>query len=174
MRTIYADIQIRTKNKDSGSALVIALIVLAILGVLGFAALEVAELNIFMAANDRDTKETFFLADSGANIARELTKSNLDNGITEIFDNDATTWVDNSTFDQAQYSYYTNSTKGMYVRSGLLRLEYEGQSINYSDYSSNPGSKNPTPTFLIRSYAEGKRNSKSEIDVGWKDRPMNP
>ena len=54
---------------QTGSALVIAVIVLAILGAIGIASLDVAELNLFVAANDRDAKDAFFHADSGANMS---------------------------------------------------------------------------------------------------------
>lgn len=49
------------QRKESGSALVVTMIVLAILTVLGLAALDVADVNILISANDRDSKNSFFM-----------------------------------------------------------------------------------------------------------------
>ena len=70
-----------THGRQSGSALVIALIVLVILAALGYMGLEVADLNIFSAANDRDSKAAFFQADAGANVGMAYLQSALDTAI---------------------------------------------------------------------------------------------
>jgi Tfp pilus assembly protein PilX len=172
MLTIFADTN-RFNRSERGSALVIALIILAILSIVGFAALDIADLNIFMAANDRDAKEAFFRADSGVNIGRELIKYDLDDGNSNILETNAAQWEDSTNFSKDNYNFYSNSSKGIYVRAGLLALKFEGQDESQNEYSSNPGSGNPTPTFLIRSHAEGKRNSQAEVDIAWEDRPLN-
>lgn len=56
------------RQSQSGSALVVAIIVLVLLATLGFAALEVADLNIMSSANDRERKSAFFQADAGSNV----------------------------------------------------------------------------------------------------------
>lgn len=169
------------KSSERGSALVIALIVLVILGALGFAALDVADLNIFMAANDRDTKESFFQADSGVNIGRELIKRNLDTGNTTVLENDATkwgnsseSWTSNATYMKTLFDFYANDDKGTYVRAGLLDYVDNPHSLQFNEYLS-PGmsmAKSLTPIFLIRGHNEGKRNSRSEVDLAFRDRPL--
>jgi hypothetical protein len=164
----------KTNENERGSALVVAIIVLVILSVLGFAALDVAELNLFMAANDRDSKEAFFHADSGVNIGRELIKELLDGGNMTILEDDAKSWAGNQTFDPDDYILYIDTGKGTFVRAGLIDYVDNPHSIQFNDYIS-PGAslgKSLAPIFLIRSHNEGKRNSRAEVDLGWRDRPL--
>ncbi|SFJ12985.1 hypothetical protein SAMN04488082_101396 [Desulfomicrobium apsheronum] len=173
MYTISVETRVSKRNVK-GSALVIALIVLAILGALGLTALEVADLNIFMAANDRDAKEAFFHADSGVNIGRELTKELLNNGNTTILEDDAKLWYNSTIFSPSDYTLFKSTLKGTHVRAGLLDYVDAPHSIQYNDYIS-PGaslSKSLAPIFLIRSHNEGKRNSRAEVDLAWRDRPL--
>lgn len=160
-------------NNESGSALVIAVIVLAILAALGFAALEVSDLNIFMAANDRDSKESFFHADSGANIGRELVKKAFDEGNSTFYEDDANLWI-NATFVASDYpySYYTHNTQGTYVRAGLLGIKAEGVAVIIGAGYEGFGKGLPhgfEAQYLIRSHREGRRNSRAEVDLGWRD-----
>lgn len=164
----------RSDKGEQGSALVIAVIVLVILGALGLTALDVAELNLFMAANDRDSKEAFFHADSGVNIGRELIKELLDSGNMTILENNAKSWADSETFVASDYNLYIDSIKKTFVRAGLIDYVDSPHSIQYNDYIS-PGAslgKSLAPIFLIRSHNEGKRNSRAEVDLGWRDRPL--
>ena len=173
MYTTSADMNNKNQS-ENGSALVIALIVLVILGALGFAALDVADLNIFMAANDRDTKESFFHADSGINVGREYIKQTLDDGNMTVLEDDATLWIDDEHFNATEYNLYINTTKGTFVRAGLLDYVDNPHSVQFNDYIS-PGAsigKSLAPIFLIRSHNEGKRNSRSEVDLAWRDRPL--
>lgn len=161
-----------TKN-ESGSALVIAVIVLAILGILGFAALEVSDLNIFMAANDRDSKESFFHADSGANIGRELVKKAFDEGNSTFYESNANDWV-NATFNKDHYtiSYYANGTQATYIRAGLLGIKAEGVAVIIGAGYEGFGKGLPhgfEAHYLIRAHREGRRNSRAEVDLGWRD-----
>ena len=181
MRTICVDIRTSKTNSETGSALVIALIVMVILGALGFAALDVADLNIFMAANDRDTKESFFQADSGVNIGRELVKKRLDDGNSSVLEIDATSWGNsseswskNSTYMKSLFNFYSNDGKGTYVRVGLLDYVDNPHSLQFNEYLS-PGmsmAKSLTPIFLIRGHNEGDRHSRSEVDLAYRDRPL--
>lgn len=151
------------QRKESGSALVVTMIVLAILTVLGLAALDVADVNILMSANNRDIKNAFFFADSGSNVAHvflerneadvNATKSNL----TPVWRNETVSQFDivNSTI-----RLYESDTRGTYIRFGVIKIGYEpGNELGeYADYVS----------FLIRSHTNGQRNSRAEVDLGWK------
>ena len=173
MCMIFANTNQPSKEQQ-GSALVITLIVLAILGALGFASLDVADLNLFIAANDRDSKEAFFHADSGINIGREYIKKLLDYGNATILEDDAKEWANNSTFSPTAYNLYTDTNRELYVRAGLLDYVDAPHSIQFNDYIS-PGaslSKSLAPIFLIRSHNEGSRNSRAEVDLAWRDRPL--
>ena len=76
------------KEYQSGSALVIALIVLVILAALGYAGLEVADMNIFSSANDRDSKIAFLHADSGANVGHEFLEEAIADTNTTFYEGD--------------------------------------------------------------------------------------
>lgn len=80
------------KKHQSGSALVIALIVLVILAALGYAGLEVADLNIFSSANDRDAKSAFLHADSGVNIGIAYLQTALEDANSSFYRHDANIW----------------------------------------------------------------------------------
>lgn len=160
-------------DSENGSALVIAVIVLAILGVIGFTALEVSELNIFMAANDRDTKDAFFHADSGANIGRELVKKAFDEGNSTFYNDDATLWVnDNFTPADFPYKYDVHNSETTYLRAGLLGIKAEGVAVIIGAGYEGFGKGLPhgfEAHYLIRSHREGRRNSRAEVDIGWRD-----
>lgn len=55
------------KHDQKGSAFVGAVIVLVLLTVLGYAALESTDLELFQNRNSRDYKEDFFISDGGLN-----------------------------------------------------------------------------------------------------------
>jgi len=173
MYTIFANTLNRKQNQQSGSALIISIIVLVILGALGAVALEVADLNIFMAANDRDSKESFFYADSGANIGREWVKKAFDEGNSTFFENNANEWV-NATFSSTghQLLYHIDGQKKTYVKAGLLGIKAEGVAVIIGAGYEGFGKGLPhgfEAQYLIRSYREGKRNSRAEVDLGFRD-----
>jgi hypothetical protein len=167
----------RTRNQQ-GSALVIAVIVLSILGALGLAALEVAELNIFTSANDRDLKEAFFYADSGLNIGHELLEENIDSLNSTLFNtNNATDWSDQTVedFNAANYPLhiYISPPQGTYVRSGILSRDViVGSAIQigagYEGAGKSAAHGGSYIDFLIRSHRDGRRNSVAEVDMGWR------
>lgn len=173
MHTTFAGIS-TIQKKENGSALIITLIILAILSALGYAALDVADLNLFMAANDRDTKEAFFKADSGVNIGKEYLKSLIDDGNNTILEDDANLWSGNYTHNKDNSNLYIDVDRQIYVRAGLLDYVDNPHSIQFNEYLSSGMSlsKSLTPIFLIRSYSEGKRNSRSQVDLGFRDRPL--
>jgi hypothetical protein len=180
------------KSKQNGSALVIALIVLAILAALGIASLDVADINMFISANDRDTKEAFFHADSGTNIGHEFLEEAHFNGNATFYDSDATLWqnlTNNSSCldspsnprwgdcsnctDPQFLSYYTASLMGTYVRSGRLGsgiLEGSAMQIGagYEGIGKSVAHGGTFTNYLIRSRRYGQRNSFAEVDLGWR------
>lgn len=183
-----------TENRDpeKGSALVIAVIVLAILAALGIASLDVADMNMFIAANDRDTKEAFFYADSGANIGHEfLEESHFSSTNSTFYDGDANLWV-NATNSTCEYdtanprwgdcknctdpeflSFYVDGEMATYVRAGTLRsglLEGSAAQIGagYEGIGKSAAHGGTYTDYLIRSRRYGKRNSFAEVDIGWR------
>lgn len=161
--------------RESGSALVISLIVLTILAVLGIAALDVADLNFYIAANDRDSKEAFFHADSGVNIGREWVKKAFDDGNSTFFESDATQWYtetfNSSTYTQLQ-KYNAHGTEATHVKAGLMDIKTEGTAViigaGYEGFGKGLA-HGAQFLYLIRSHHEGKRNSRAEVDLGWRD-----
>jgi hypothetical protein len=184
---------IENRSPETGSALVIAVIVLAILAALGIASLDVADMNMFIAANDRDTKEAFFYADSGANIGHEfLEESHFSSTNSTFYDSDANLWMNatnNSTCpdsptnptwgdcknctDPEFLSYYVDGEMGTYVRAGTLRsglLEGSAAQIGagYEGIGKSAAHGGTYTDYLIRSRRYGKRNSFAEVDIGWR------
>jgi len=159
---------------QTGSALIIAIIVLAILGALGLAALDVADLNLFVAANDRDSKETFFHADSGVNLGHEYLEISLENANSTFYGNDATTWVTDA-FNASVFptTFYTSGSMATYIRSGEMDsgvLPGSAMQIGagYEGVGKGAASGGTFTNYLIRAHREGRRNSVAEVDLGWR------
>lgn len=177
-------------SNQGGSALVVAMIVMAILAALGLAALDVADLNLFISANDRDTKETFFHADSGANIGHEFLEVAIENGNATFYENDANTWMtaSNSTeinplnpkwsdgTDCTGSNYlqlYNHGTQNTFIRSGRIVsgiLEGSASQIGagYEGIGKSAAQAGTYSDFLVRSRRYGNRSSYAEVDLGWR------
>jgi len=160
---------------ESGSALVIALIVLAILAALGIASLDVADINMFIAANDRDSKETFFHADSGTNIGHEYLEEAIFIGNATFYANDANDWQNSTAFNATDYplTFYVNGQMATYIRAGTLDTRpLEGSSMvmaaGYEGSGKGSASAGSYTDFLVRAHREGRRNSRAEVDLGWR------
>lgn len=167
-------------SRQSGSALVIALIVLAILGAIGLTALDVADINLFISANDRDSKEAFFHADSGANLGHEYLEAAIEITNSTFYSDgtnatDARTWQNSTVFDAADFSttWYASGLMATFVRAGLLRSGVlEGSAIQigagYEGVGKGAAGGGTFTNFLIRSHRIGARNSVAEVDLGWR------
>ena len=193
--SIFFQENTRKTIDQSGSALVIAVIVLAILAALGIASLDVADMNMFISANDRDTKDAFFHADSGANIGHEFLEADFysDNSTNSSFyDNNAYGWLNatnctdiysptNPTWGDCEdctnstkfLSYYVDGETATYIRAGTLRsglLEGSAAQIGagYEGIGKSAAHGGTYTDYLIRSRRYGKRNSFAEVDVGWR------
>lgn len=165
------------QRKESGSALVVTMIVLAILTVLGLAGLDVADVNILISANDRDSKNSFFHADAGANVGHEFLEVAIDGVNATFYGSDATTWQNASisNFNSTDFplSMYISGSIGTYVRSGRLNsAALEGSAMQIGSGYEGVGKGAPHGGFfinyLVRSHREGQRNSQSEVDLGWR------
>lgn len=174
MYTSFAQ-NIDTRHSQSGSALVIAVIVLVILGALGIAALDVADLNLFTAANDRDSKEAFFHADSGVNVGHEFLEDALHDVNATFYGNDANLWAGNSTFAPTNFplQFFTAGEMATYVRAGQTGSEYmEGAAIQmaagYEGIGKSAAHGGVAAIFVIRAHRIGQRNSQAEVDLGWR------
>ncbi len=173
--SMFFRLNIRFQSADRGSALVIALIVLAILGALGVASLDVADMNILISANDRDAKDAFFHADSGANVGHEYLEDSLFALNSTYYDSDANVWSGNFTFVPANFSlqFYVNGQIGTYIRSGLLDTEINRGSAmqigaGYEGIGKGAAGGGTLSNYLVRSHRLGQRNSQAEVDLGWK------
>lgn len=164
-------------KKESGSALVLTMIMLAVLTVLGLAALDVADVNILISANDRDSKNSFFHADAGANVGHEFLEAAIDEGNATFYSSNATSWQldDIDSFNSTTFplSMYVSGTIGTYVRAGRLDSGVlEGSAMQIGSGYEGVGKGAPHGGFfvnyLIRSHREGQRNSQSEVDLGWR------
>ena len=178
----------KSVTSEHGSALVIAVIVLAILAALGIAALDVADMNMFISANDRDTKESFFHADSGANIGHEFLEAAHYSGNSTFYESDATVWqnlaYDNCTnfpswgdcrncTDAEFLEFYKSNDMATYIRAGSLRSGFvEGSAAQigagYEGIGKGAAHGGTYTDYLIRSRRYGKRESRAEVDLGWR------
>jgi Tfp pilus assembly protein PilX len=150
---------------EQGSALVAAVIVLALLTALGFAALNVADLNISIAANDRDAKEAFFHADAGANVGHVLLEDSIKEGDSKYYENYASTWeslaIDEDTLNASTIKYgtfYEYEEQRTLVWFGKINTE----SIKFEELGRTK------TNYRIRSDRLGVRHSSAIVDLGWR------
>jgi Tfp pilus assembly protein PilX len=159
---------------------IVAIITLALLGIMALAASDTAHLNILMAANGQDAKTAFFLADSGANAGHEY----LENAIAAVnstFYNDGTpatkaaSWAAKSGFKPADFpiKWHRQGTAATHVRVGFIETGLmPGSAIQggsgYGNAGSGAASGGTYSSYLIRSHRKGARNSVAEVDLGWR------
>jgi len=175
-------LSIETNRPQSGSALVVAVIVLAILAALGIAALDVADLNLFTAANDRDTREAFFHADSGVNIGHVFLGQAIDDTNSTFYDDgtnstNANFWGNSTGFGASPpadpLEYFVQGTMATRIRAGWINygvLEGSAMQIGagYEGAGKGAATGGTFTNFLIRAHREGRRNSQSTVDLGWR------
>ena len=161
----------KTRPGQSGMVLIVAIISLALLGIMALAASDTAHLNILMATNGQDAKAAFFLADSGANAGHEY----LENAIAAVnssFCSNATNasdWENESDFHPHDFpvTWHRHGAAATHVRVGLI----ETGLLPGSAMQAGPGyggGKGSYSSYLIRSHRQGPRNSAAEVDLGWR------
>lgn len=146
-----------TKPDQKGSALVVAIIVLTLLTVIGFAALEVADLNINIAANDRDAKEAFFHADAGVNIGHVFLNESL--------------YTRNASFYEKQESieFYTDGVMRTLVWANETGWDsIEGESLQSGAGYDEDSRLRIKLEYVIMAERTGARNSVASVQMGWK------
>lgn len=174
---MFFHLNTRQYPTNNGSALVIALVVLAIIGALGVASLDVADMNILISANDRDSKDSFFHADSGTNIGHEYLEDAIEDVNSTFYNSNASGWQAQSAqqFNATEYpvSFYIHDTQGSYIRSGILdRGAMDGSALQiaagYEGTGKSASHGGSYTTVLIRSHRQGLRNSMTEVDIAWR------
>jgi hypothetical protein len=153
---------------------IVAIITLALLGIMGLVASDTAHLNILMAANGQDAKTAFFLADSGVNAGHEY----LENAIASVnstFYNDGTkatnasVWAGKKNFNPGDFplKWHRQGNTGTHVRAGFIETGLiPGSAIQGgSGYGSGRGTYS---SYLIRSHRQGAGGSVAEVDLGWR------
>ena len=154
-----------TDLDEQGSALVAAVIVLALLTTIGFAALNVADLNISIASNDRDAKDSFFHADAGTNIGHVLLENSISKADSKYYDNNASTWED-FVIDEVALNASTIKYGVFYEYEKQRTLVWFGkintQHVDFEDLETTK------TNYRIRSDRLGVRHSKAVVDLGWR------
>lgn len=156
---------------QSGMVFIVAIITLALLGIMGLAASDTAHLNILMAANGQDAKATFFLADSGANAGHEYLENAIAAVNSTFYSNgtNASDWENESDFnpDDFPVKWHRHGAGSTHVRVGFIETGLvPGSGIQSGPgYGSGRGSYN---VYLIRAHRQGAAGSEAEVDLGWR------
>ncbi|KAF5063045.1 hypothetical protein DSECCO2_298750 [anaerobic digester metagenome] len=165
---------------QSGMVFVVAIVILALLGVIGLAASDTALLNILMAANGNDAKNAFFLADSGANAGHEYLERAIASANSTFYNDgtpatNASAWEDKSGFDPDDFlvKWHGHGSEGTHVRAGIIETGLvPGSAIQggtgYGSAGRGAASGGTFSSYLIRSHRKGARNSVAEVDLGWR------
>lgn len=156
---------------------IVAIITLALLGIMGLAASDTAHLNILMAANGQDAKATFFLADSGANAGHEYLESAIASVNSSFYSNgtNASDWEDSRDFnpDDFPVTWHRHGAGTTHVRVGFIETGLmPGSALQggsgYGSMGSGAAAGGSYSSYLIRSHRQGPRKSVAEVDLGWR------
>lgn len=157
--------------------LVVAIITLALLGIMGLAASDTAHLNILMAGNGQDAKAAFFLADSGVNAGHEYLENAIASVNSSFYSNgtNASDWADSRAFNPNDFpvTWLRNGAGTTHVRVGFIETGLmPGSSLQggsgYASTGSDAASGGTYSSYLIRSHRQGPRNCVAEVDLGWR------
>jgi hypothetical protein len=158
---------------------IVAIIALALLGIMGLAASETAHLNILMAANGQATRRAFFFAESGANAGHEYLESAIAS-VNSTFYNDGTPATNASAWASAPFKpqdfpikWHRQKAEATHVRAGFIENGLvPGSAVQggsgYGSAGGGAASGGTFSSYLIRSHRQGPRNSAAEVDLGWR------
>jgi Tfp pilus assembly protein PilX len=151
--------------------LIVAIITLALLGIMALAASDTSLLNILMAANGKNARAAFFLADSGANAGHEYLENAIASVNSTFYSNatNASQWENESVFNPDDYpvKWHRHGSEATHVRAGLMETGLlPGSAIQGGPgYGSGRGTYS---SYLIRSHRKGAGGSVAEVDLGWR------
>jgi Tfp pilus assembly protein PilX len=159
---------------------IVAIITLALLGIMGLTASDTAHLNTLMAANGHDAKNAFFLADSGANAGHEYLERAIA-AVNSTFYNDGTpatnasVWAGKKNFNPVDFPlvWHRQGASATHVRAGLMESGLIPGSAaqvgsGYGSAGTGAASGGTYSSYLIRAHRQGPRNSVAEVDLGWR------
>ena len=103
-------------------------------------------------------------------------KKAFDEENSTFYESNANDWA-NTPFNASDTSnyplqYHLDGNPGTYVRGGLLGIKAEGVAVIIGAGYEGFGKGLPhgfEAHYLIRSHREGRRNSRAEVDLGWRD-----
>ncbi len=152
-----------TIKKNSGSVLVAALILLAILTVMGITGITTSSTEIRIAANDMRHKQVFYQADGGTQVAVELIEQSFGCGgnLPETLTMDsAQIQVLNPNFaqpdaDTAAKDLQITSQNGQF----LTELRISGKLLEHTNNTTNPPSAEKYILYDIRSQCRDSGNN---------------
>ena len=169
---------------ERGAVLAVCLIILALLSLLGVAALNTTDTEMMISANERDHKEAFYYADGGTGVGSTLLEQAIELGESPspagfvmnntAFFMDDRSWENSGSFNatNSSFSFYHNGTQGTFVRIGGEEGYVPGSAaqitFGYKGVGKGAGSGGGRVDYLIRSHRAGARNSAAEIDVEWR------
>lgn len=166
-------------TQPRGHSLLVTVIILALLGALGVAGLHVANLNMRIAANERNARDALYQADSGVNSGSVFLEEALNSINSSFYDDgsnatNASAWQDETAFDPDDYPCVWNREGGMgtYVRCGMIgRAPIPGTAVQigtgYEGAGHSASLGGVSRTFLIRAHRIGRFGSRAEVDLGW-------
>lgn len=169
----------RSGAHESGMVFILAIVTLALLGVLGLAAHETAHLNSLIAANDRDSKSAFFLAEAGVNAGHEFLERAITAANSTFYDDgtsatNASLWGKQPAFNPDDYpvKWHRHGAAATHVRAGLIATGIVPGSAmqmasGYESTGRGAASGGTFATYLVRSHRQGLRGSAAEVDLGW-------
>ena len=173
-------------NAEGGSALILAILALAILSIIGISAVNTSNLEVQIATADKLHKEAFFAADGGTEAGIELLERCIDEkgftdgetvegnvqvvtGLLYLNGNIGNTNPDSSNQDARFPPAGPPVTR---LRIGGDAALAEGSSAHmisgYEGSGKGSAAGGSWITYDIRSRYEGRRQNESVVNMGWR------
>ena len=169
-------------SDESGSVLVISLVILLLLTILGISVSKTSQIEIKIAGNEKFHKMAFYACDGGTEAGAELLERNIEErGFTTVPWTDVT--VSNMNFwTNLIPSDPSDANRDVLISNvvnGHINLKYDGDSelstggaiqlvAGYEGKGKGSGASGAYLIHNIRSHAVGVANAEARVCAGWR------
>lgn len=180
-------------DNENGSALIFAILILAVLTIIGISSITTSTIEIKIAGNDKVYKTSFYAADGGTEIGREMIEQNLScpSGFSSepltIFGSSGSIIVENKTFsykeDEPVVDYPSDTVRDLHfpaddtqphtniVAFGNTRLSTGSalqMSAGYEGKGKGAAGGGAEIIYDVASKHQGRQNSQSRIIINYR------
>jgi len=154
-------------DNENGSALIFSLLILAVLTIIGVSSITTSTIEIKIASNDKVYKQSFYEADGGTEVGRELLEQNI--ACATGFPNDdfyigtATPYLK---VNKKDFYLNTDEPSGDYPSSDIVSDPETHWDFYYPDTDKNDGGENfNLPHTKVKAFGNTELSTGSAIQM---------